>query len=82
MLRSKAAEGIWRPTACQFIAGDPRADETCKCGRPVWRAGAAFCAEHDKLVYVRERHQRDGSPEPEGHDGVEAQVGLEPVVAE
>lgn len=36
---------------CQFIAGQPTADDACKCGRPVERnpEGWPYCAEHYAL---------------------------------
>ena len=30
---------------CQWIEGEPRGDDSCKCGRPV-RPGAPYCSTH------------------------------------
>ena len=32
-------------STCQFIAGDPSPDDSCKCGRPA-RLGSSYCPEH------------------------------------
>ena len=35
----------WRPKACQWIAGEPSADDACKCGEPV-TPGRPYCDAH------------------------------------
>jgi len=37
--------------ACQWIAGEPSADDACKCGAPAV-AGWSWCPEHLARVYV------------------------------
>jgi hypothetical protein len=38
-------------TTCQYIAGDPAPDDSCKCGAPT-RRGSPWCDSHRTLVYV------------------------------
>lgn len=66
------AEAIYRPTGCEFIEGEPTADDRCKCGRTLWRPGAAFCAAHHKRVYRSERHDGEGAPDPHDDEPEEA----------
>ena len=35
---------------CQFIAGKPSPDDTCKCGREV-KPHSPYCPEHDARCY-------------------------------
>lgn len=35
---------------CQYIAGDPTPDDSCKCGRAT-KGGSAWCDEHRSVVY-------------------------------
>lgn len=36
---------------CQYIAGEPSADDSCKCGKPAIE-GKSWCPEHYSMVYV------------------------------
>lgn len=47
-MRSKA-----RFRTCQFIEGEPRIDDACKCGAPA--ADGVYCADHAALCYPRRR---------------------------
>lgn len=76
------AEAIWRPATCQYIEGEPTADDQCKCRRPVWRPGAAFCWQHHKLVYRREWNPRDDTPASGDDGGETVPAGIEPAVSE
>jgi hypothetical protein len=38
------------PKPCQYIAGAPSADDSCKCGRHV-KAGTSWCPNHYYWVY-------------------------------
>jgi len=42
------------PRRCQYISGDPSADEACKCGYPAV-SGSAYCAHHHRRCWVPER---------------------------
>ena len=42
----------WRPKTCQFIAGDPSADDKCKCGAKL-KPGSSYCPEHDAMCWGR-----------------------------
>lgn len=35
---------------CQFIEGDPTADDSCKCGEPC-RVGSSYCPPHDAICW-------------------------------
>lgn len=39
-----AGGGLRFGVHCQFIPGRPSADDGCKCGAPVHKPGAAYCA--------------------------------------
>ncbi len=41
------------PKTCQYIAGRPSADDTCKCGRPSLPR-SAYCAEHHARCWTTE----------------------------
>ncbi len=46
--RKEAVEPLetdWRPRGCQWIEGEPSADDRCKCGKPVV-PGASYCEPH------------------------------------
>jgi GcrA cell cycle regulator len=45
-----AMSGQWRPRTCQFIAGEPSADDACKCGEPVLE-GSSYCAKHHAVSW-------------------------------
>jgi SOS-response transcriptional repressor LexA len=40
----------WRPSSCQYIAGEPSADDRVKCGRPL-APFSAYCVEHHRLCH-------------------------------
>jgi hypothetical protein len=42
------------PQRCQYISGDPSADEACKCDYPAV-SGSAYCAHHHRRCWVPER---------------------------
>ncbi len=39
------------PNRCQYIEGEPSADDACKCGKPAIE-GKSWCPEHYSMVYV------------------------------
>lgn len=39
------------PMTCQYIAGDPSAEDACKCGKPV-KEGSSYCPEHHGLCHL------------------------------
>lgn len=39
---------VWAPSSCQYIAGEPSAKDSVKCGKPL-RPGSSYCAEHHAL---------------------------------
>lgn len=39
---------VWAPSSCQYIAGDPSADDSVKCGKPL-RLGSSYCEAHHAL---------------------------------
>jgi hypothetical protein len=45
---------------CQWIDGEPSADESCKCGRPV-RLGSSYCGRHDELARIPSRKRPSGA---------------------
>ena len=47
---------------CQWIAGEPGADEACKCGA-VTRDGAAYCAQHSARATCAAPAEAHGRPE-------------------
>lgn len=53
---------IARPRTCQWIDGEPSADDACKCGRPTI-PGFSYCAPHVARAYQprRERNE-DAAP--------------------
>ncbi len=42
---------------CQFIAGEPSSDDTCKCGEPV-RRGSSYCPAHHRRCWMRPKPRR------------------------
>lgn len=36
---------------CQFIEGEPSADDTCKCNAPV-KPGSSYCPEHHERCWL------------------------------
>jgi hypothetical protein len=46
--RNIPASGIPGARSCQYIAGEPSADDACKCGAPV-APGSSYCQEHRAL---------------------------------
>jgi hypothetical protein len=54
----RLAVSLWPPPRrCQWIAGEPSADDGCKCGRPV-RPASSYCAAHHRRAW------KAGSPLP------------------
>ena len=45
---------------CQWIADEPSADDSCKCGKPT--VNGVYCAKHLKAAYIKP--WREGSPYP------------------
>lgn len=48
-----------RPKLCQWIAGEPSANDSCKCRAPVMEAGpderpSPYCAEHEAWAHGRQ----------------------------
>ena len=41
------------PHTCQYIAGQPTPDDSCKCDRPVL-PGSSYCPEHHARCWRRE----------------------------
>jgi hypothetical protein len=41
----------WRPTACQWIEGEPSRFDECKCGAAVAQ-GSSYCAAHHIRAYA------------------------------
>lgn len=39
------------PRTCQYIKGEPSADDSCKCGKPA-EPGRPYCAEHFAICYT------------------------------
>ena len=46
-----------RPSACEYIYGEPLAETVHYCGKPK-EAGRSYCAEHVALCYTTVRKQR------------------------
>lgn len=44
------APGMSSFRRCQYIAGEPLADDSCKCNRPV-DTRSAYCREHHRLCW-------------------------------
>ena len=49
--RRQGKKSVWKPSQCQFIAGNPRDGDEGKCGRPVCN-GSPYCEHHHKLCYA------------------------------
>ena len=47
-------------TGCQWITGEPSADDACKCGKST--INGVYCEKHLKLAYIKP--WRDPSPYP------------------
>lgn len=47
--------------ACQWIDGEPSADDACKCGEPTM-PGVSYCAPHFKRAYQVRRVRSDVTP--------------------
>ena len=46
-------ELVVRFATCQWIDGEPRPDDACKCGQPVAEPGSPYCAAHARRASYR-----------------------------
>ena len=49
-------------TTCQWIIGDPTADDACKCGEPAM--DGPYCARHMAMAYLPRQPQEKPYPAP------------------
>ena len=47
------------PRTCQYIAGEPSADDSCKCSLPAV-PGGSYCVLHQAVCYVPPAEVRPG----------------------
>lgn len=51
-VRPDTGADLWRPRTCQWIDGEPLAEDSCKCGEKT-AAGESWCPGHLTRIYSR-----------------------------